>query len=334
MVNYAAWEHLKHCLLSLEYLHDPEPPTCEIIVVDNCSAEDRLAEFATLFPAVRFERNAGNFGFAHGCNLGASLATGDCLLFLNPDCRDPGNSVQSLWQFFQDELTGSGIASCRQIDDAGKLQKAFGPFPGLLTATGAGRALAHLLMPRRYPRPADVRRGSLAVDWVSGAVLMIDRGAFDALGGWWDGFWMYSEDVDLCWRARQRGIAVRYTAEITLVHSHGGSSRINPETRALTRAETAMSRHHYAARNLSPPVAAVMHVFLWISRYLVRLPARLWQVLTGRPTSQAMSFDHLTHYYREALRSRSWVSPRSVRHPGARDATASELPDADQNDAQ
>lgn len=315
VVNYANWEALKHCLVSLEYLHDDDPPKTEVIVVDNASPEDRLAEFATLFPAVRFIANQGNFGFANGCNLGAAETSGRLLLFLNPDSRDPGQSVRSLWQFKLDQPENVAIVSCRQIDDAGKLQKAFGPFPGWLSMSGPGRALLRLLWPRRYPRPADIRRGSIPVDWVSGSALMINRETLAALDGWWDGFWMYSEDVDLCRRAQLAGYSVVYTAEITLVHSHGGSSRINPRVRGLTRAETAVSRHHYASRRLDPALAAASHLFLFVSRYLAKLPAKLWQWLTRRTTSQSISFDYLTAYYRGAIASRSWISPRSVRHP-------------------
>jgi GT2 family glycosyltransferase len=84
IVNYRSWKRLSACLDSIE--------TCcreglcpEVIVVDNHSGDGRLPEFQERYAGFRFIASDENFGFAHGCNLGASEAAGEFLLFLNPD---------------------------------------------------------------------------------------------------------------------------------------------------------------------------------------------------------------------------------------------------------
>lgn len=317
IVNFRGWDDLATCLDSLAYLLTGEPPETEIIVVDNCSDDGRLGPMSERFHQVRFIENTGNHGFANGCNLGASTASGDQLLFLNPDARDPGQQVQRMLQI-KFEHDGSTLLTVRQLDQKGKAQKVFDNFPSALTLFGPTRALLRLIAPQSH---ADARRVAdhwLEVDWASGSAIMIARTIFDALQGWCDDYWMYSEDVDLCRRARNMGFRVAYCGEVTLEHRHGGTSRRNAETTALTKSEVIISRHLYAHRHLAWPHAVLYHSLIVVFRYLpLALAALLRALWRNGPYAihiRAVMFTRLSAYYRRIVVEGNWLSKRSVNY--------------------
>jgi GT2 family glycosyltransferase len=314
IVNFRGWDDLEICLESLLYLVSDETAQTEVIVVDNCSDDGQLGPFSQKFSAVRFIENTGNHGFANGCNLGAASATGDQLLFLNPDARDPGDQVKGFLQFKM-EQPETTLLTVRQTDRQGRPQKVFDNFPSALTLFGPGRALLRLIAPKRYVDARRFRADYLEVDWISGSALMISRAAFDALQGWCEDYWMYSEDVDLCRRARDRGFAVACCGDFSLEHRHGGTSRRNAETTALTKSEVIISRHLFAHRHLSWPHAAVYHGMILVFRYApLSLAALLKGLWKGAPFAihiRAVMFARLSAYYRRILSQGNWLSKRS-----------------------
>ena len=320
VVNYRSWEDLGRCLDSVAYLTDSGAPPAEIIVVDNGSGESRLATFAAGYPGVRFIESSGNYGFAHGCNRGARDARGAELLFLNPDARDPGSAI-SRFLAAKRERPDVAILTVRQVDARGVPQRIVGPFPTVVNLIGPARALLRLLRPGAYPDPRAPFAGELRVDWVSGAALMISRAALDRLGGWCEDYWMYSEDVDLCRRAANQGTIVACRGDIVLEHRHGGSSRADSKTAALTRAEVVISRHLFAHRHLGRLHAGVYHLVValtrWVPLMLPALLARLWFSAPAPIQVRAGAFGELSRHYIRILTTRNWISPRSLNHRSA-----------------
>ena len=317
IVNFSGWDDLANCLDSLNYLLICEPPLAEIIVVDNCSTDDQLDPVSKRYPRVFFVKNTGNHGFANGCNLGAASASGEQLLFLNPDARDPGQQVQRFLQI-KAKYDNNTLLTVRQLDQKGKPQKVFDNFPSALTLFGPSRALLRLIFPRRY---VDSRRATdhwLEVDWASGAAIMIARSTFDALHGWCDDYWMYSEDVDLCRRARNKGFCVVYSGEASIEHRHGGASRRNADTTALTKSEVIISRHLYAHRHLAWPHAVLYHSLIVTLRYFPLALAvglkRLWKNAPNAIHIRAAMFTHLSAHYRRIVSHGNWLSVRSVNY--------------------
>ena len=300
IVNYRSWTVLSRCLASLSPLVNGPTSSVEIIVVDNASGDGLYTAFAQAHPGVRFVQNDGNWGFADGCNRGAMEARGEFLLFLNPDAEDPGGGISALLEQARAHADAA-ILTARQVDENGRAQKVFDAFPSLATLFGPARALLRLVAPGRYPDPRQDQAGYLEVDWVSGSVFLIRRGVFEALGGFCNGFWMYSEDVDLCRRARDAGHKVALAGAVTLVHAHGGVSRKDPETAAITRSEVVVSRHFYASRHLGRWQAPLYHLALAATRFV---PAALVRAGVAR---------HLAAYYR-GVPSLGWRSPRSRGH--------------------
>jgi len=313
IVNYRSWDRLEHGLRSLRPLVADASSTTEIIVVDNVSGDGRLATFSAAHPEARFVENDGNWGFADGCNRGAREARGEFLLFFNPDAEDPGGGISGLVAFASSH-PDTAILTARQVDERGRAQKVFDVFPSLLTLFGPARALLRLAARDRYPDPRRDRSDDLEVDWVSGSALFIRKSVFDALGGFCSGFWMYSEDVDLCRRARDRGHKVAVVGSVTLRHAHGGASRKDPDTTALTRSEVVVSRHFYASRHLGPWHARAYHVALAMTRFV---PATLAMAADAIGLGairavrvRARMGRHLARYYR-GVPSRGWRSLRA-----------------------
>jgi GT2 family glycosyltransferase len=113
LVNYRGWKKLRPCLESLKCL-STLPIDSEIIIVDNQSADGELTGFARDFPDFNFIENTGNFGFAHGCNYGASAAKGDFLMFLNPDTIVNAEAIQQL-RTTASKYANLTILTCRQV---------------------------------------------------------------------------------------------------------------------------------------------------------------------------------------------------------------------------
>ena len=313
IVNYRSWARLERGLASLRPLLEAGQPVTQIIVVDNASGDGSLDAFASAHAGVSFAVNDGNWGFADGCNLGAREARGAHLLFFNPDAEDRSGAIAALLAAASAHPEAA-ILTARQVDDRGRAQKVFDSFPSLLTLFGPVRTVLRTLAPRRFPDPRKDRRGYVEVDWVSGSALLIRRPVFEALGGFCSDFWMYSEDVDLCRRARDAGHAVAVVADATLLHAHGGTSRRDPETAALTRSEVVVSRHLYANRHFGVVHAGVYHLALAATRFVPLAPAALlagaWRGAPGAVRVRAATWRHLARYYL-GIPSRGWRSPRA-----------------------
>lgn len=182
----------------------------EVVVVDNAS-EDGSAELAAeLLPDARVVRHGSNAGFATGCNLGAQVAEGDLLIFLNPDAT-PAPGFRDAIERPVAERPGWGAWMGLVTMDGGAAVNTSG---GVLHFTGVGWA-------GQAGQPvADVRADLAEVAFVSGACLAIPRSAYLELGGFSDEYFMYCEDVDLSLRVRLRGRALGVVPAARVEHSY------------------------------------------------------------------------------------------------------------------
>ena len=279
----------------------PLPEDYEVVVVDNDSDDGRWAGFQQRYPSVVPVMNPGNPGFGDACNAGAAAGRAPQLLFLNPDTVAATTEIEKLRAAHT--VGGTGISAPTLRDERGRLQRTHGPFPRLTTAFGWSRALRRLLA---LDNSTENSHRCRQVEWVTGAALMIDRGAFDRLGGFDRSYWMYYEDVDLCRRAHDLGIPVRYCACAEIVHAHGGASRRDQQTGLTTRTEVVVSRHLYIQKHCRGINRLLMHLFTVISRLLAPLPACLFSVVRRERAGALIA------YYRAAYGARRWKT-----RPGA-----------------
>ncbi len=310
-VNYRSWSHLESALV---VLREDFPGDWEVIVVDNESEPGSFSEFSARFPWVKFIANPINSGFGAGCNIGAAAATGEQLLFMNPDVIASCESIQALIDIKKQH--NIGIAAPKQVSADGKPQKVFDDFPSLLNQSKTLKALLRVLMPSRFPDPRADHKTITYCDWVTGSVLLIDRADFDAVGGWAEDYWMYVEDADLCRKAQDKGLRVAYVPEVEVIHAHGGSSRLNVAVKAMTKLEVIISKHVYTARHTAGPERWLTHALIILLRLPVLIIASIVDLLTLRqvPALRVRSrmFTGLLKYYFGVLRNGSWLSPRAI----------------------
>jgi hypothetical protein len=275
IVNYQSWRLLEVCLGEL--LSHRDAPI-KVVVVDNDSPDDRLTAFAKRFPSVRFIRNPGNPGFAQACNVGAGAVEGELLLFLNPDAVMSPAAILELGAALMAQST-FGIVSPALEDADGHRESTGSVFPGLITQLPLGRPLAELLARRRW---ADQSNAVFrACDYVPGCALMIRRSTFDALGGWSQTFWMYCEDIDLCWRLRKSGLNVGWADRWVARHIKGQSSGSSEDLAVRCRAEHVRARHLLYARHLRGLRLVATHVLEAAKRLARLVPAALMDWVRG-----------------------------------------------------
>jgi N-acetylglucosaminyl-diphospho-decaprenol L-rhamnosyltransferase len=196
--------------------------TADVIVVDNGSA-DGTADLAGARGDCRVVRSA-NVGYAGGINRGVREASpADAILVLNPDVRLKAGSVAPLLDALHQPGTGIVVPQLRSAD--GSLEPSLRREPTLLRALGLEKTgLAAL-----SERVADAEEYTYPhrVDWAQGAVVLMSRACFDALNGWDESFFLYSEETDLSLRARDLGLLTRYEPGSVAVHIGAQSGTSN-----------------------------------------------------------------------------------------------------------
>ena len=312
IVNYRCWDNLSVCLDSLTQIAQTSF-TFEVIIVDNASRDGKISEFRKNYVDYNFILNSGNYGFASGCNLGATYSRGKYLLFLNPDTIVSEKALYAMLDQVRVSKANS-VVSCRQFTATGKEDKPYGVFPSPFTLTGWSRALVKLFHVNLNP-PENKR--FIFPDWISGSVFMISKSCFSHLGGWNEKFWMYFEDVDLCSKVRAAGGSIILMKDVSITHVHGGASRKTIETKVLTKAEVSISKHEYLFLHENGLKHALMQLFLIFNNLVLSIiPAFLGLVLffNKKLFSATLIYKKLLDYYLYALMNDSWISPRSPIH--------------------
>lgn len=225
VVSYNTADLLRRCLGSIASSGEV---TVEVIVVDNASADGSADVVRQEFPAATLVELPTNEGFAAGVNRGADLARGRHLLLLNPDAALRPGTLEELVAF-ADRHPDGGIYGGRIVTPDGAVdpRSGFGlPTPWSLFCFAVGLSTVFrgsaLFDPEALGRwPGDRAR---EVGAVSGALMLVDRSLWTALGGFDETYFMYSEDIDLCGRARAMGWRPLLDPRATAVHDVGASS--------------------------------------------------------------------------------------------------------------
>jgi GT2 family glycosyltransferase len=226
IVNWNVRDLLRRCLLSL-----PSAGTrgldVEVIVVDNDSLDGSQEMVRTEFPGVRLITNKLNLGFSHACNQGWEAGRGRHILFLNPD-TEVGSDTPVVMVRYMDAYPDVGALGPRLRYPDGSVQSSRRRFPTLATAFFES-TLLELCWPRN-PWALQYRLADRAddvvqeVDWVVGACLLVRHEVLEEIGGFDEGYFMYSEELDLCRRIWTAGWKVVFLPEAEVIHHEGKSS--------------------------------------------------------------------------------------------------------------
>ncbi|MDQ1491894.1 MAG: N-acetylglucosaminyl-diphospho-decaprenol L-rhamnosyltransferase [Actinomycetota bacterium] len=226
VVNYNAGEALRACVAAI-LAEDPRP---ELVVVDNSSTDGSVEAVLRAFPAVRVVRSGGNLGYARAANLGIAATAAPVVAVLNPDTvLGPGAGAAVVARFAAEPDLGA--AGPRLHNPDGTVYPSARRIPSLPDAVGHGLLFfvwRDNPFTRRYRETGADPTRPRDVDWVSGAAVWLRRAALDAVGGWDERYFMYVEDVDLCWRLRRAGWRVAYEPAGTVEHLLGVSTAGRP----------------------------------------------------------------------------------------------------------
>ncbi len=196
----------------------------QVVVVDNASSDDTRAVVRARGDVRLLE--CDNRGYSAGINAGVSaLDTRGPVVVLNPDLRlDPG-CLRTLEE--EVRRPGVGITAPRLLNEDRTLAPSIRRTPTLWRAAGLGfTGISALSEPDNSPASHLTPQ---TVDWTTGAALVVARECHEALGGWDESFFLYSEETDFCLRARDAGFATRYVPNAVAVHigaQSGASPRI------------------------------------------------------------------------------------------------------------
>ncbi|HUI31704.1 MAG TPA: glycosyltransferase [Candidatus Acidoferrales bacterium] len=227
IVSYNVREFLENLLASLR--HSLVGLDSEIIVVDNSSDDDTVEFVKRDFPEAKIIENRTNVGFGKANNQGAKIAKGEYLLIINPDAVVQEDTVKEMIDFMAAHPE-AGAASCKVLNADGTLQKSCRrgfPTPWVAFTRISGLSI---LFPRTktfgkynltYLDPEKVHE----VDAIGGSFMFIPRRVFLEVGGFDEAYFMYGEDIDLCYKIKQAGYKVYYTPQTTAIHFKGESTR-------------------------------------------------------------------------------------------------------------
>ena len=163
-----------------------------------------------------------------------------------------------------------------------------------------------------------IKNNVLFPDWVSGAVLFINRTWFDKISGWDEDFWMYYEDVNLSKKVSNLGGKVALLADTEIIHNHGGSSRINIKTASITKTEVLISKHVYIRHNYTGIKYFILQFLVVMNNLIGKIIAALIGVLfffiQKLRLNVYLCFNIIKYYFSSVL-NRTWLSHRSLNHP-------------------
>jgi GT2 family glycosyltransferase len=256
IVSYNVREILDACLQSLKHAAAHFDGTVEIIVFDNASRDATVSLLKPRWPDVTWIASDRNLGFGTGCNRGAAVATQELLLFLNPDTLVSEDTLRVMRDFFLAN-PAAGVAGCKIVNRDGSLQAASKrSFPSPRVAAykfvGLGSLFPKSRVFGRYNLTYLDENQTHEVDAVSGSFLCIPAALYAQVGGFDEDFFMYGEDLDLCFRVKLAGRINYYHPATRVIHFKGESAKSRPFLSFLYFHEAMIifSRKHLELRTL------------------------------------------------------------------------------------
>ncbi|MBA2504444.1 MAG: glycosyltransferase family 2 protein [Thermoleophilaceae bacterium] len=256
IVSWNTRDFLERCLRSLR--PDLESGLIEVWVVDNDSHDGSADMVREGFPWAKLIESGANLGFGRAVNLAAAHTNTPWLVPANADIEMHPGTLRTLLEAGE-RHPRTGIVAPRMLRPEGDTEHSVHPFPSAATFALAaltpqlfGRALADRLCLYGSWDPERERE----VPWAVGAFLLVRREAWNAVGGFPDGQWMYAEDLDLGWSVAERGWTTRYVPSARITHVGGASAHQAFGTKAIERWMDAT--YAWVARRRGRPRAAAL----------------------------------------------------------------------------
>jgi GT2 family glycosyltransferase len=224
IVNWNSKDYLRNCLNTVRSTCADLNP--QIIVVDGGSFDGCEEMITAEFPEVEFIQIQENLGFGKSNNVGFERVTGKALLLLNPDTELTPGSISKLMEYLQ-KITNSGILGVRLHRSDGILQtNCVQRFPAPLIEFLSTDVFLKIFANANIwgTNQAFHSKDPIEVECVTGACMMMYSETFRKIGGFSPQFFMYGEDLDLCFKVKQLGLKIYHVPSVAIVHHGGGSS--------------------------------------------------------------------------------------------------------------
>jgi hypothetical protein len=262
VVNWSTRDDLRACLESLgEALGDL---SAQVVVVDNASSDGSARMVSERFPAMDLIQNRRNAGFARANNQAFQRSRGRYLLLLNPDTLANAAAIRGLLDFME-RTPDAGAAGLQLRFPDGRLQNSYDSFPTFASEL-ISKHLMRLLFPARYPSKRVIPEGPLPVDIVIGACLILRREVVEALGGFDEGYFLFVEEADLCYRIHQAGWEIYHLPGLSIVHDAKASKA---QATAHAYIEYARSSYRFYTRCMRIPTALTLRALKSLKVVLV-----------------------------------------------------------------
>ena len=253
IVSYNVKDYLRGAIASVERSLSAGELSGEILVVDNASSDGSAAMIRAEFPNVHLFDPGENLGFGRANNLAMCKAKGDYLLLLNPDTIVGEDTLRTTVGFMR-EHPEAGLAGCKLLNGDGTFQlscrRGFPtPWASFTKLFGLARFFPNSRLFARYNLTYLPVDATYEVDALGGAFMLLSRGAYEATRGFDESFFMYGEDLDLCYRAKQAGFAIYYVHSTATIHFKGESTRRSAlnEVKVFYEAMHVFVKKHYRA---------------------------------------------------------------------------------------
>ena len=251
IVNYNVKEFLQNLLHSIDKAL--QNLSSEIIVVDNASDDGSVEWIKSKFPSVKLIENKTNLGFGKANNQALKIAEGKYLLLINPDAIVSEDTFTKMIHFLEGQKD-AGLAGCKILNPDGSLQLACrrsfpGPWTSFCKVTGLSNFFPNSKMFARYNLTYLNENQTYEVDAISGSFMMLKRVVYEKLGGFDEQFFMYGEDLDLCYRVQKAGYKVFYVHTTQVIHYKGESTKRSSmdETKIFYNAMHLFVKKHFSS---------------------------------------------------------------------------------------
>ena len=281
IVNWNTCDLIMDCLNSIKENLGAEPTLqVETFVIDNASSDDSVSAIKNQFSWVKLIENHQNVGFAKANNQGIKLSSGKFILLLNSDAYLQTNSLIFMIDALQ-KNNAIGAIGVKILNPDGTFQASYASFPTIASEVINLIGLAKYVIGPYAPSPSPIKSEKASpVNWVSGAAIMLQKNVIDDIGLLDEGYFLYSEETDLCWRMWKHGWQVWYLPDIHITHLGGASSKKSP---VVNYSRLYLSKLRFFSKNYGNYYREFFRVILVIIT-IFRL--FIWQFQIIIPTAQ------------------------------------------------
>jgi len=283
IVNWNTRDLLRQALQSVFENFDDQ--FNEIWVVDNGSTDSSVEMVRQVFPSVHLVVNSQNLGFVHANNQVLKYVNGRYVLLLNSDAAVLPGALSYMVEYMDDHPK-VGMVGPKLLNHDGSFQSSFMDFPNLLSELLLMTKLSKLVHNPFFPSyPPHKSREIRSVDWILGACMLVRQETLQQIGGMDETFFMYSEEVDWCWRIKEAGWSVHYLPAAAVMHWGGQSSAKVPFKR---RTIVYKSKLLFLAKHYGPFTA-------WLFKGALLVTSILKLMGWGALSIMAKGGDHRIH---------------------------------------